>query len=127
MTIQITIIGLGQIGASIGLALAENKEMFERIGHDKDPLVARKAVKLDAIDRFAINLPASVREADIVILALPMDQIRDTLAIIATELREDAVIMDTGPVKEVVSAWAGELLPPKRHYVGLTPVLTRIT
>lgn len=123
MTIQMIIIGLGQIGTSIGMALAEKEDMFDRVGHDKDPLIARKAVKMQAVDRFAINLPSAVRKADVVILALPMDQIRETLNIIAPELREDAVVMDTAPVKEVVSAWAGELLPPKRHYVGLTPVL----
>jgi len=123
MTIKVTIIGLGQIGASIGLAMGENKEMFERLGHDRDPIRARRAQKMGALDRVSLNLPSSVRKADIVILALPIDQIRETIEIIAPDLREDVVLMDTGPVKEVVAAWAGELLPPKRHYVGLTPVL----
>ncbi len=123
MTVQITIVGLGQIGASVGLALAEKKDLFHRIGHDRDPNISRAALKLGAIDRFAVNLPSSVREADIVLLALPMDQIKETLSIIAEDLREDVVVMDTGPVKEVVAAWVGELLPAKRHYVGLTPVL----
>ena len=34
MTVQITIIGMGQIGASIGLALGEHKDLFMRVGHD---------------------------------------------------------------------------------------------
>ncbi len=123
MTVQITIIGLGQIGASIGLALAEKGDMFKRVGHDREPKISREALKIGAIDRFSVNLPASVSEADIVVLALPMDQIKETLSIIAEDLREDVVVMDTGPVKEVVSAWANDLLPPKRHYIGLTPVL----
>mgnify|MGYP001825475859 CR=1 FL=1 len=123
MTVQITIIGLGQIGASIGLGLAEKGDMFKRVGHDREPKISRDALKIGAIDRFSVNLPASVSEADIVVLALPIDQIKETMSIIATDLREDAVVMDTGPVKEVVSAWAAELLPHNRHYVGLTPVL----
>ena len=44
MSVQITLIGLGQIGASIGLALAEQKELLQRMGHDKDPSVARQAM-----------------------------------------------------------------------------------
>lgn len=123
MTIQITIVGLGQIGASIGLALAQRAEMFERIGHDRDLEVARKAQKMGAIDRIGHNLPAAVERADIVILSLPMDQIQETLALIASELKEDVVVLDTAPVKEVVSGWVGELLPERRHYVGLTPVI----
>ncbi len=31
--------------------------------------------------------------------------------------------MDTGPVKSAVAGWVKELLPPRRHYVGLTPAL----
>jgi len=45
MTIQITILGLGQVGGSIGLALAEHKENVKRVGHDKDPEIARAAMK----------------------------------------------------------------------------------
>ena len=36
MTVQISIIGTGQIGTSIGLALAEHQDMFYRVGHDKE-------------------------------------------------------------------------------------------
>jgi prephenate dehydrogenase len=64
-----------------------------------------------------------VRDADVVLLALPIDQIRETLGIIAPDLREHAVVLDTAPVKEVVTTWAKTLLPLNRHYVGLTPVL----
>jgi prephenate dehydrogenase len=80
-------------------------------------------MKLGAIDKHSINLPSAVRDADVVVLSLPIDQIRETLEIIAPDLRENAVVLDTAPVKEMVMSWAKELLPPTRHYVGLTPVL----
>ncbi len=37
MTIQITILGLGQVGTSIGLALAEKKDAIVRVGNDREP------------------------------------------------------------------------------------------
>jgi prephenate dehydrogenase len=123
MTVQITIVGLGQIGTSIGLALADHRDLVHRVGHDKDLSIARRAEKMGALDKVAINLPAAVRQADLVLLALPMDQIRHTLEVIALDLKEGAVVMDTGPVKEVVAGWVDELLPKERFYVGLTPVL----
>jgi prephenate dehydrogenase len=123
MTVQITIVGLGQIGASVGLALAEHKDLIYRVGHDREPTIARRAEKMGALDKVKINLPSAVENADIVLLALPIDQIRETMALIAPDLKEGAVVMDTGPVKEVVAAWAGDLLPPERYYIGLTPVL----
>lgn len=123
MTVRITIVGLGQIGGSIGLALAEHKGMFLRVGYDRQPDAVRQALKIGAIDEKSNNLPSAVREAEIVLLALPIDQIRETLETIAPELREHAVVLDTAPVKEVVTTWAKELLPANRHYIGLTPVL----
>jgi prephenate dehydrogenase len=123
MTIQITIIGTGQIGTSIGLALAEHKEMFLRVGHDKDIRVANRAKDKGAFDRVDINLPNSVADAAIIVLAIPLDQIQETLKIIAPDLREEVVIMDTAPVKSEVMLWVKEILPPKRYYVGLAPVI----
>lgn len=123
MTIQITIVGLGQIGASIGLALAEKKDLVVRVGHDKDYRIAQQAQKMGALDKISFNLPSVIHDADIVILALPIDHIQETLKIIAPDLKEEAVVIDTAPVKEVVAGWAKEILPANRHYVGLTPVL----
>jgi prephenate dehydrogenase len=123
MTIQVTIVGLGEVGASIGLALAQQGEMFRRVGHDRNLDTARRAQKMGAVEHVAINLPSAVREADIVLLAVPADQVRSTLEVIAQDLKDNAVVMDTSPTKVAAAAFAKELLPEKRHYVGLTPVI----
>ena len=123
MTVKITIVGLGQIGASVGLALANHKDQVTTLGHDKSPETARKAQKQGAVESISYNLPASVEGADVVVLAIPFDEIHETLKYIAQDVREDAVVMDTAPVKSAVAEWAKELLPPKRHHIGLTPAL----
>lgn len=123
MTVQITIVGLGQIGTSIGLALADHTDIVYRVGHDREISIAKYAQKMGALDKTKINLPSAVEDADLVLLSLPMDQIHETLSIIAPELKPGAVVMDTGPLKEVVVGWALEILPEERYYVGLTPVL----
>jgi len=123
MSIKITIIGTGQIGASIGMALGAHKDLFLRVGHDKNLPIANRAKALGAVDKVDFNLPSSVEDASIVILALPIDQIHETLQFIADDLKEDAVIMDTAPLKGEVAKWMKEILPPQRHYIGLTPVI----
>jgi len=124
MTTQITLIGLGQIGASIGLALSEQKNLVRRVGHDIEVGVARQAEKMGAIDKVEFTLPGAVNNADLVILALPAHQVRETLGYIAPDLKENAVVMDTAPAKEAIAGWAQELLPPNRHYIGLIPVIS---
>jgi prephenate dehydrogenase len=123
MTIQITLIGLGQIGASMGLALASQKNDIRRVGHDKEPAVAKRAKEIGAVDQTEINLHTSVEKADVVVLAIPIDQVRETLEWIAPDLRENCVVLDTAPVREAVAKWTSELLPANRHYVGLTPII----
>jgi len=123
MTVKISIIGLGQIGASIGLALANHKDQVSTLGYDGSSEVTRKAQKMGAVEETGHNLAAAVKGADVVVLALPMDQVYETLKAIAQEVREDGLVVDTAPVKQVVAAWVKELLPPRRHYVGLTPAL----
>jgi prephenate dehydrogenase len=126
MAVNITIIGLGQIGTSVGLALADKTELVYRLGHDRELGKAREAKKMGALDKVSLNLPSAVRDADLVLLALPVDQIKDTLEVMKEDLKEGVVVMDTGPVKQVIAAWVSEILPPERYYVGLTPVLNPV-
>jgi prephenate dehydrogenase len=123
MTVQITIVGLGQIGASIGLALKARNLDLRLVGHDKDVETAKEAQKLGAVDDTKYNLPAAVQDAQIVILALPFAGIRETLEVIAPDLREGSLVIDTAPSKETTAAWARELLSAGRYYVGLTPAI----
>lgn len=123
MTVQLTIIGLGQIGASIGLALADETHQLERVGHDSDIITARKAEKLGAIDRFQLNLHTAVENADLVVLALPADEVRDVLKEIAPDLKAEVVVIDTAPIKTAVTRWVQDLLPPDRFFLTFTPTL----
>jgi prephenate dehydrogenase len=123
MTVQITIIGLGQVGASIGLALKKRGADVHLVGHDKNSGSAKTALKVGAVDTFKYNLPDSVSDAQIVILALPFAEVRATLELIVPDLQEGTLVLDTALSKGTVASWAEELLPQGRFYVGLTPAI----
>src|ERR1043165_9746790 len=110
MSVQITIVGLGQIGSSIGLALKAHEVNVHRVGHDKDLQAAKESQKAGAVDDVKYNLPASIRDAKIVILALPLAGMRETLKVIAPDLQEGTLVLDTAPAKTTVAGWAKELL-----------------
>jgi prephenate dehydrogenase len=123
MPIQITIIGLGQIGASMGLALAAHKDAFLRVGHDKKPDVEREALQKGAADKMEHNLPKAVRDAKLVVLCIPISQVRETLEFIAPDLKEGTLVLDTSPIKADVQKWAKEILPEGCYFVGLVPAI----
>lgn len=126
MTVQITIVGLGQLGASVGLALGTRRSDLHRVGHDKSLETAKKAQKKGAVDQVKFNLPAAVRKASIVLLSLPLNEIRGTLEVIASDLPEGAVVMGMAPLQAPMAKWAQEILPEGRYYVGLTPAINPI-
>lgn len=123
MAAQITIIGLGQIGASIGMALKDKKTSLLRVGFDKDQGVARAAETLGVVDQIK-GLPEAVKEADIILLCLPLGEMRTMLQKIGLRLKENAILMDTAPVKNSMVEWVKAYLPAGRHYVGLVPAVT---
>ena len=122
MTTQITILGLGQIGASIGLALKESKSPIHRVGHDKNTGLEKAALSLGVVDDVS-KLPQAVRGADVVLLCLPLAEMRETLKLIGPNLKANAVVMDTAPVKVGMLNWASEFIPQGRFYLGLVPSL----
>lgn len=120
---KIAIIGLGVIGASLGLALRKAEADYELIGHDRDPGMSRSASKAGAVHKTEWNLIAAIEDADAIILALPPNAIEKTLKPIAQYLKTGAVVTDTASVKVPVMAWAKELLPEHASFIGGNPIL----
>lgn len=123
MPVTITLIGLHQIGASLGLALGRHPDQVKRIGIDREPDISAKAKKAGACDQVAFNLTSAVEDADVVVLALPADEIRSTLEAIASNLRSGAVVLDTSTSNLAILKMAEDLFPADRHFLNLIPSL----
>lgn len=123
MDIQISLIGLGQIGSSFGLALASYSASITRVGYDRDPDVANQARKIGAVDQISSSLAGAIQGSDLVLLALPMHEIQSAMEEITATIEEGAVVLDTAPVKKSVLGWSESHLPDEVKYVGLTPVV----
>jgi prephenate dehydrogenase len=119
----ITIVGLGFVGGSVGLALRQSGGGMQIVGHDREPSQARQARRLGAIDRAEWNLIHACEGADVVVLALPPGGLRDTLEVMAADLKPGCLVTDTATIKGAVLRWAEELLPPQVAFVGGDPVI----
>lgn len=124
MGVELTIIGLDQVGASIGLALAHQSLEVNRTGYDTDPSKATRAQKMGAIDHVQRNIHAAVEKADLVILAVAADKVRETLELIRQGLQPNTVVMDTSTLKAQATNWAEELLPEGQNFVSFTPMVS---
>ncbi|MBN1991872.1 MAG: prephenate dehydrogenase [Anaerolineae bacterium] len=119
----VTIVGAGVIGASLGLALKQIDDPPRLLAHDKELANAQAAVKKGAFDKAEWNLINACEPADLIILAIPLDGIRPTLAVIAPDLKQGVVISDTSRSKKSILTWAEELLPDHAHFVSGNPIV----
>lgn len=124
-TPQVTIVGLGLVGLSIGLGLKQTagQQAIVIVGHDKNVAAADQARKVKAVDRTEWNLVSAIETANVVILDLPLSEIRPTLAAIAGELPPGCIVTDTASLKLPVLQAAAELLPAHVSFVGGHPVI----
>ncbi len=119
---RIAIIGLGQIGASIGMDIRGSFKGVDVIGHDKDPETAGLARRRGAVDEVAYTLPGAVEDAAIVIVAVPVTAVREVLTVITPNLSDGAIVTDTASTKVTVLEWAEEILPQSVDFIGGHPM-----
>ncbi len=122
-TQTIAIIGLGRLGASIGLAIQKSPLDVTVTGHDAAWERAQKALnEVGAVDKVERNLVNAARQADILLLAIPAAELEMTLSAIGRDLQEHTLVIDLSPLKGVGVKWAKQYIR-RGHYVGAVPVL----
>ncbi len=124
---KITIIGMGLVGGSMGLALHRAKIGAEIVGHDLDHTSAQKAKHIGAIDHSQWNLPNAVDKANLVILATPVGEIENLFGYIAPHLPNGCVVTDVASTKQQVMEWADKILPEHVSFIGGHPMAGKET
>jgi prephenate dehydrogenase len=117
---KICIVGLGLIGGSIGLDLKDRTDIRNRMGVDLDEANAQRALSLGLVDRVAEEGEA-FREADMVLLAIPVNAIRAMLPQILDAVRPEAVVVDLGSTKSAICK-AVATHPRRDRFVAAHPV-----
>jgi prephenate dehydrogenase len=98
---RISLIGVGLIGGSWGLALKRRGYEGHVTGCDRPPVLDR-ALALGAIDQAETDLAAAAHEADLVILAAPVGVILEQLPFVRAAASSSALVTDTGSTKRAI-------------------------
>lgn len=109
---RVLIIGTGLIGASTGLALRAAGFTGRIDGWDQSLLELRAAREMGAIDYVAGDQAAALeaaRQADVILLAVPVLAIKDWMQKLATVTGPDQLITDVGSTKLEITELAAEL------------------
>jgi cyclohexadieny/prephenate dehydrogenase len=121
---KVTIIGVGLIGGSIGLAIRKRGLADEVVGVFRHESTLKKALKRNAVDRATMFIESGVKEADLIIVASPVRSIPKIIKMAAKCAKEGAIITDAGSTKAwiVSSVEKGLAKDRKIHFVGSHPM-----
>lgn len=119
---SITIIGFGLIGSSLARNIKDGKLSKYLICADRSQDVCDKVDELDLADETTTDLAASVVDADLVILAVPVCAMSAVVRIIGPSLKKGAIITDVGSVKASVVEDISPLFPENTHFVPGHPI-----
>lgn len=100
---QVTIIGLGLIGGSLGLAIKNLDKNIRVIGFDSDSDSINKAIELDAIDNTADDLVAAVKGSEIIFIAVPVGNVVPIAKKIIDHIDTGSIITDVGSTKMAIN------------------------
>ncbi|HJU05957.1 MAG TPA: prephenate dehydrogenase [Nitrospiraceae bacterium] len=119
---QAAIIGVGLIGGSLGMVLKQQGLADSVIGVGRRLENLKTAVEVGAIDRYVGEPNEAVRDADLVVLATPVDTYEQHLKEWGMSVPAGAIISDVGSVKGRLVEQAERLLPHRARFVGAHPI-----
>ena len=120
---KITIIGVGLLGGSIGLAAKTRRLAREVAGYVRRPASLKDCEKAGAVDYATTDLLAAVSNADLVILCTPLAQMRALAERFLPALKRGAIVTDVGSVKTgVAREVCGLIRKSGAHFIGSHPM-----
>ncbi len=119
---KITIIGLGLIGGSLGLAIKEKHLSDKVIGVSRRRSTLIKALSLKAVDSVTLDLKKAVSESDFIILCTPVDKVMKLTSLIAKFLKKGTIVTDAGSTKSDIVKHCEKAMPEGVNFVGSHPL-----
>ena len=118
----VTVIGVGLIGASLGLALKKAGVVNKVLGVGRSSANLDQALKMGAIDA-VVDLVEAAKQSDVIVLCIPVAQMRAVFEVIEPHLESRTMITDAGSTKGDVILAAKEVLGKKAcQFVPAHPI-----
>lgn len=119
---RLALIGVGLIGSSIALAARRQGLVAEIVATARSAATRKRVVELGLADRVVDTNTEAVRDADLVIVCIPVGACGEVAEEIGPHLKPGAIVSDAGSVKGSVVKDMAPHLPNGVHFVPAHPV-----
>ena len=114
------VIGLGLIGGSMALDLRRRGFSSQVLGVEADSVAAEAALTIGLVDK-VVSLPECVKDADIIVVAVPVGTAVKMVPEILDGLAEDKIVIDVCSTKEEICR-AVKYHPRRKQFVSTHPM-----
>lgn len=119
---KVAIIGCGLIGSSLLRVARRNNLARTLVGADVSDTVCARVAELALADEATSDLRSAVRDADLVILCVPVGANESVAQAIGGALSPGAIVSDVGSVKGAVVSMLAPHMPAGVHLIPAHPV-----
>ncbi len=120
---KISVIGLGLIGTSILHAInAKQKEGVTTFAYDINSKHRDIVSEMKLATFVCDEMHGAVKDADLIILAVPVGSMKSVAISIASSLKESAIVTDTGSTKSSVINDVKPFLPANNNFIPSHPL-----
>jgi prephenate dehydrogenase len=120
---KITLVGVGLLGGSLGLALRRRKLAKEIAGYVRREVSIKECERAGATDYATTDLLAAVSGADLIVLCTPLSQMKPLMRQMLPAIKRGAIITDVGSVKgSVVRELESLVAKAGAHFIGSHPM-----
>ncbi len=118
----VSIIGIGLIGSSIARGIKKHNIANKVVGYAKTLKTREKAMDLGYMDQVFDSANDAIKNADLVVLCVPVGANRDIMIEISDNLSEGAILTDVGSVKAEVIKQLKDIIPDKVSFIPAHPI-----
>lgn len=120
---KITIIGVGLLGGSLGLAIKKRRLADEVTGFVRRTTSVAECKKAKAVDSCTCDLHEAVADADLIVLCTPLAQMLPLVREMIPAIKRGAIVTDVGSVKaSVVKELEPLVAKAGAHFIGGHPM-----
>ncbi len=119
---KVALIGLGLIGSSLSHVMRREKLATSISGHARSAATRERAMELGLADTMHEHAADAVRDADLVVLCVPVGACGPVAEAISKALKPGAIVTDVGSVKSAVIREVSPHIPGNVHFVPGHPI-----